>query len=237
MDSLGDRMKRYEEAQNHFLVPRTPTIIRVDGRAFHTYTRFLAKPFDDNLITSMVTAGQRTAADMQGFKLGYHQSDEVSFLLTDYDNLETQPWFGGRVQKMASVAASRMTAEFNDIVRGWVPHAMRATFDARVFQLPEAEIANYFLWRARDWQCNSIQMFARSHMSHKDMQNKSTADLLDILNDRGLRWDHLPATKKNGTFFWPPTNDRLVTFLPSVEACYARVSEIVEAALPVEVDE
>jgi len=44
-DSLGDRMKNnYENITRTFLPRRTHTIIRLDGKAFHTFTRGMEKP-------------------------------------------------------------------------------------------------------------------------------------------------------------------------------------------------
>lgn len=45
---LGDRMKSYYENRSKtFLARRTPVIIRLDGKAFHTFTRGFNKPFDE----------------------------------------------------------------------------------------------------------------------------------------------------------------------------------------------
>lgn len=91
-DNLGERMKRYEDVSRNVLTPRMPVIVRVDGRAFHTFTKgFL--PFDTILRSTMVDAAKEVAKEMQGFDVAYHQSDEVSFLLTDYAEFETSAWF------------------------------------------------------------------------------------------------------------------------------------------------
>jgi tRNA(His) 5'-end guanylyltransferase len=93
-ESLGDRMKdNYEDRYRIYLTRRTPVIIRLDGKAFHTLTSKCQRPFDQHFINSMLYASEETAKEMQGFKLAYVQSDEVSFLLTDYDNLDTEAWF------------------------------------------------------------------------------------------------------------------------------------------------
>ena len=113
-DSLGDRMKSfYEDRSRVYLTRRTPVIVRVDGRAFHTLTKTADKPFDSHLIGVMTRAAIKTANDMQGFKLGYVQSDEASFLLLDTDTLTTEAWFDLNLQKIVSISASLMTAYFN----------------------------------------------------------------------------------------------------------------------------
>jgi tRNA(His) 5'-end guanylyltransferase len=112
--SLGDRMKNnYENRTKQFLTRRLPTIIRLDGKAFHTYTRGLERPFDEGLIEDMQNTTIKLCEEIQGCKMGYTQSDEITLVLTDYDKLETSAWFDYNVQKMTSVAASIATAWFN----------------------------------------------------------------------------------------------------------------------------
>lgn len=114
--SVGNRMKRYELSSKQYLTQRIPAILRIDGRSFHTYTKGFRRPFDDRIICTMAKAAAITAKGMQGFKVGYVQSDEASFLLTDYDNLETKGWFDYNMQKLCSISASVMTAHFNRII-------------------------------------------------------------------------------------------------------------------------
>lgn len=112
-DSLGDRMKGYENISRIYLTRRTPVIIRIDGKAFHSFTRGFAKPFDDILIKSMQDTSKYLCENIMGCKLAYTQSDEISLLLVDYEKLGTQAWFDNNLQKMVSVAASMATMAFN----------------------------------------------------------------------------------------------------------------------------
>ena len=112
-DSLGDRMKKYEGVPKTALMRRNPVIIRIDGKAFHTFTRGFRRPFDNVLIESMQKTMKYLCEDIQGCKLGYYQSDEISLLLTDYENINTAAWFDYEVQKMCSIAASMATLAFN----------------------------------------------------------------------------------------------------------------------------
>jgi hypothetical protein len=52
-DTLGNRMKGYESTPKARLVPRIPVMMRLDGRAFHTFTRTLQKPYDPRLHRAM----------------------------------------------------------------------------------------------------------------------------------------------------------------------------------------
>lgn len=148
-DALGDRIKRYEAVYSHTLTPRSPLLIRVDGRAFHTATRGCDKPFDRALINGMLKATVETARDMMGFKLAYVASDEATFLLTDYDDLQTQGWFGYELNKVVSLSASLFTVHFAGT------HALpekTATFDSRAFVVPVGDAPNVFIWRQPVWE-------------------------------------------------------------------------------------
>ncbi len=203
-DSLGDRMKRYENVTRHILTPRMPTIIRIDGRAFHTWTAQAGctRPYDEALRQAMLWAASAVASDMQGFKLFYHQSDEVSFLLTDYARIESQAWFDGNLQKQASIAASVFTAYFNAAPSK--PGKAPAFFDARAFNVPAADVSNYFLWRAKDWERNSLTMYAQAHFSHKQLHGKNYFDKHEMLHSIGKNWvTDVPNYFRNGTFIVP----------------------------------
>lgn len=218
MKTLGNRIKEnYEKRNRHFLIRRMPVIIRVDGRAFHTFTRVgFSKPFDSGLIATMVSAASDVFRQAQGCKCAYIQSDEASFLLTDYDTLNTEAWFGYNQSKLESITASIMTASFNSSNRlpilnhknSSVQRKPKANFDSRAFNIPKEEVVNYFLWRMLDWERNSVQMYCNSFFSHKEMQNKSLQDQHDMLHSIGKNWSVDCSDQiKNGTWIFPPEPD------------------------------
>lgn len=202
-DSLGDRMKRYEAATGHHLVPRTPAILRVDGKAFHTLTKNMSRPWDQGFFSCMMETAQALHSEVQGSKMTYFQSDEISVLLTDYDSLDTQAWFDGKVQKMVSVGAGIATAAFN---RAFVRHfpelantGVLNVFDARIFNLPKEEVVNYFIWRQQDASRNSVQMLARTNFSHKECHGLSCPELQEkLFQEKGLNWNDTPTQYKRG---------------------------------------
>lgn len=113
-DNLGSRMKEYYEAiPEHRLMRRTPVAIRIDGKAFHTFTRGFAKPFDEVLGNAMVRTMEYLAKNIQGCVFAYQQSDEITLLLIDYQTFETDAWFDYEVQKICSISASMATMAFN----------------------------------------------------------------------------------------------------------------------------
>lgn len=114
-DSLGDRMKGYEGVSRNFLTRRVPAIIRLDGKAFHTFTKGMKKPFDSVLTQTMQETMKYLCENIQGYVLGYTQSDEITLVLTDYATIQTDAWFGYNIQKMCSVSASMATSVFNKV--------------------------------------------------------------------------------------------------------------------------
>lgn len=113
-DELGTRMKEfYESVPKTKLMRRTPVAIRIDGKAFHTFTRGFSKPFDDILINTMQDTMKYLCKNIQGCVLGYTQSDEITLILVDYKRLNSSAWFDYEVQKMCSIAASMATMAFN----------------------------------------------------------------------------------------------------------------------------
>ena len=113
-DELGIRMKTYyEQIPKTRLMRRTPVAIRIDGKAFHTFTRGFQKPFDEVLVKSMQETMKYLCENIQGCVLGYTQSDEITLILVDYKKLNSAAWFDYEVQKMCSIAASMATMAFN----------------------------------------------------------------------------------------------------------------------------
>lgn len=194
-DSLGDRMKEQYENRARFMLPRRSyTIIRCDGKAFHSYTRQCEKPYDAGLVTAMDAATLALVGEAQGSQLSYVQSDEISVLLTDFATIHTCAWFDGNVQKIASVAASIATEAFNR------SHGGRAHFDARVFTIPDAvEVENYFIWRQQDATRNSISSLAQSHFSAKQLHGVNNAQMQEMLfRVKGINWNGRPIEEKRG---------------------------------------
>jgi len=227
--SLGDRMKNnYEVRSRTFLTRRTPVILRLDGKAFHTFTKSFEKPFSELMNEAMRHTTKKLCEQIQGAKLAYTQSDEITILLTDYDKLTTDAWFNYNVQKMCSVAASIASAEFNkfmlleyfkeksrtqyfglsfgeypsvDIDKDiikYIENNRLAVFDCRSFNIPREEVCNNFVWRQQDWIRNSMQMLAQSLYSHKELHGKNQKDMHEMCFQKGHNWAKLEDKWKNG---------------------------------------
>ena len=205
-DSLGDRMKESYEARYCFKLPRrTYTIIRVDGRAFHTFTRGMKRPYDTDFMQCMDEVGLALCQGCAGAEMAFVQSDEVSVLLTDFRKIDTHAWFDGNLQKLCSITASVATAAFNMAIRhrNW-DHVKKevfatALFDSRVFIIPDPiEVDNYFRWRQKDAERNSVSMLAQAHASQNKLHGKNRAAQHDIIHEAGDNWNDHPADFKRG---------------------------------------
>lgn len=193
-DTLGDRMKSMESTSQNTILPRCPAILRLDGRAFHTFTKQFEKPFDEKLHECFVSTTKKLMQDIGGTaRLGYTQSDEVSILLYDCNRYESAHWFGRNVQKICSIGASVFTGFFNNFLDF---EDSFAAFDARVFSIPEEDVPNYFIWRLKDCRRNSINAYAQSKVSHKELQGKSVNDLQLQFPE----WHDLPSWCREGQF-------------------------------------
>ena len=226
-DNLGTRMKEYYEAiPKARLMRRTPVAIRIDGKAFHTFTRGFQKPFDEVLGNAMVRTMEYLCKNIQGCVFGYTQSDEITLLLIDYQTFETDAWFDYEVQKICSISASMATMAFNRFFEAEVKHWGRfcegfncdasiadmklyqtycsaikkgAMFDARCFNIPKEEATNLVYWRQLDATRNSIQMVGQANFSHNELQGKSCNMIQDMLHEqRGINWNDFETRWKRG---------------------------------------
>lgn len=222
-DELGMRMKEfYEEVPKTRLVRRMPVAIRIDGKAFHTFTRGFQKPFDEVLGKSMRETMKYLCENIQGCVLGYTQSDEITLILVDYQNLNSCAWFDYEVQKMCSIASSMATMAFNkfftknvnyfemthehdDTINEYCTTLVNAAekgamFDARCFNIPKEEVCNLIYWRQLDATRNSIQMVGQANFSHKELQKKSCNMIQEMLfAEKGINWNDYPTYLKRGS--------------------------------------
>lgn len=224
-DDLGVRMKTfYEQIPKTKLMRRCPVALRIDGKAFHTFTRGFQKHFDEVLIKSMQETMKYLCENIQGCVLGYTQSDEITLILVDYKKLTSSAWFDYEVQKICSIAASMATMAFNKFFANNVgdyctytyerednsheeyEHILSlaidkgAMFDCRCFNIPKEEVTNLIYWRQLDASRNSIQMVGQANFLHKELQNKSCNEIQDMLmTQKGINWNDLPIYQKRGS--------------------------------------
>ncbi len=195
-DELGRRIKRdYEDALRITLPRRTYTVIRIDGRGFHQFTKGLERPYSRRLADALDQAALHLAQEMIGCRFAYGQSDEYSFLLTDFEAEDSVLWFDGNLQKIVSVSASIFAAVFAKHFES----KKIAAFDSRVMVISQrTEVERYFLWRQLDASGNSLNMLASAHYPHSELEGKSMQEKHDLLHAKGLNWAKEPADFKRG---------------------------------------
>jgi tRNA(His) 5'-end guanylyltransferase len=226
--ALAKRMKDYESTSKTRLMKRCPVCIRIDGKAFHSFTKNFNRPFDDVLIKAMQETTKFLCENIQGCVLGYTQSDEISLILIDYKELNTTPYFDYEVQKLCSISASMATMAFNrffvDNCHEWyhnvpiedfengserldrlfkaytIAFEKGAMFDSRCFNIPKEEVTNLIYWRQLDATRNSIQMVGQANFSHNELHGKSCNMIQDMLmTQKGINWNDFPTHQKRGT--------------------------------------
>lgn len=201
-DVLGDRMKdQYESRSRTALLRRCYTIIRVDGKAFHSYCRGLKRPFDDGLMEDMDQMAAYLCKNIMGAKCAFIQSDEVSILMTDFEEKATQSWFDNDIQKVCSISAAMATRSFNEarLARLGTEGMKWAEFDSRVFQIADREeVMNYFIWRQQDTTRNSISSVALSLYSHKELHAVNSDQKQELIFRKGINWNDLASRYKRG---------------------------------------
>ena len=215
-DAIGDRMKQYENCYRIYLPRRSAVVVRIDCRAFHTFTKGFARPYDKLFASCMWETARKLCENVSGCKIGFTQSDEITLILTDYENLNTEPWFGNNLQKIVSITASMATLFFNNAFREAVKttkigltedlkmhtralNERTAVFDSRAFLIPREEIFNVLYWRQLDTKRNSIQLLGQANFSHKELQNKNSDEIQEMLfQEKGINWAKEPEWFKNG---------------------------------------
>jgi tRNA(His) guanylyltransferase len=214
IDPVGDHFKALERDWRSILPANEWIVIRVDGRAFHTYTRGLEKPFSEPLMASMDHTATVLAREVQGAVLGYVQSDEISIVVAPHPLGDPGGvWFGGSLQKIASISASAATGAFNShfgSTMGWSRWAM---FDARVFPLADpTEVDGYLRWRQADCTRNAISMLSEHYIGKKKLKSVKTGERVRLLAEAGVNVSDVNRRFVLGGLTYPVTAPEEVTF-------------------------
>lgn len=220
-ESLGDLIKQYEECYNIKIPKRCVSIIRLDIRAGHNFTKGFDKPYDKVFIKTMYDTMYYLCQNIPGCQFGYVESDEISLLVYE-TNPDAEPWFANRLQKLCSISTSMATLQFNKFFMKnvWEFESNQnsqapfiklldsyerakesgAMFDSRVFVIPESVINPYFIWRQNDCTRNSILGLAQKYMSHKEMHGLKCNELQNILLTKyDVNWNNFTTVEKRGT--------------------------------------
>jgi len=202
-DQLGTRMKLYEGILDICLMPRLPIIARLDGRAFHTFTKGLSRPYDERMSLCMVELTKFLVGEFNA-AVGYTESDEISLVWLPQE--DGAMMFNGRTAKINSVLAASASVQFNRLVDRRIPSKSEhnAIFDCRVWNVPDLEeAANALLWREFDATKNSISMAASAYYSPAELLNKNGSEKQEMLFQKGVNWNDYPPFFKRGSYIMP----------------------------------
>lgn len=216
---LGDRVKKFEDVENDRAAPEGhPIVVRLDGRAFHTFVRGLQRPWDPGLRCLMQEAAMACAMDANAL-LVYTQSDEITLILRPSVPGESA-FFGGRLQKIATVLASRATAVFNAFMARYLPSKVtwRAmdlpVFDGRAWAVPtEQDACDVIAWRELDARVNSVSMVAQHYFESPELHGKSTLAQKEMLRGVGVEFNEIPIDLRRGVYFQRVEKRRKMTAL------------------------
>ncbi|HNC59764.1 MAG TPA: tRNA(His) guanylyltransferase Thg1 family protein [Leptospiraceae bacterium] len=200
--TLGDRMKQYEALADQKLMPRLPVILRLDGKGFHAWTKGCKRPYDERLQNLMDEVTKKLVEETHSL-VGYTQSDEITLILWNPEP-KAEPYFGGRVNKLNSVAASMASAWFNRLVPDYLPEKTKlAYFDCRAFAVPSMiEAVNCLIFRELDATKNAVSMAAQSMFSHAELQHKNGSEMQEMMfNDKRVNFNDYPSRFKRGAYF------------------------------------
>ena len=208
-DDFGDRMKRYENTFRYYLLPREPVIIRLDGAHFHTFLKHFRKPFDEVFSDCMCKTMEGLCRNVPGCVLGYTQSDEITLVLINDTNINTQTWFDGNLNKIVSTSAAMATLFFNKALKeveysGGLADVYKkaaeigATFDSRAFNIPKEEVTNAVYWRQKDALRNSVNMMGFANFPTETMDGKSVEQVKEMLDLINCSWSKIPVKFQRG---------------------------------------
>lgn len=219
-DNLEDRMNYFRDLADYKLIPNSYVLAMVDGRGFSSKIKKRFKlPFDDTFIDIMNQVAAYVCKEIQGCKFAFAQSDEISFIITDFDTPESDSFFGYRLCKMQSIIAGLATAKFNQLIWKELLATPCSTenlvqmmedqplyhFDCKCWNVPTHNDAiGWILYRQNDCIRNSKQQAAQTYLSHKALVGKHTDEQIELLKrEKGIDWNtEYDDGKKYGRFIF-----------------------------------
>lgn len=228
--SLKERMENFRKLYDYALPKRSYTMVMCDGRSFSKLIKNkFEKPFDEWFMRAMDITAKYICENVQGAKFAYVQSDEISVVLTDFDNEETEAFYGNRLCKLQSVIASLATCKFNQLLTAkLIQDNMYETtltdtkdtiykpidcvnaiigmqliqFDCKAWNLPTFnDVYAWFLYRQTDCIRNSKQQTAQTYLPHKMLHGLDTDKQIELLKEKkSIDWNEFVDNKKYGRF-------------------------------------
>ena len=214
-DTLKDRMEYFRSLTDYRLMPNSYVVVMVDGRGFSkSVKKLFEKPFDDKFISMMNDTAKYICEHVQGVKTAFVQSDEISFILTDFDTPETDSFFGYRLCKMQLIIAGMASTVFNDLyienilslpasqedIIQIIRQKPKFHFDCKAWNVPTLNDAYaWLLYRQNDCIRNSKQQAAQTYLPKKSLIGKNTDEQVQmLLHEKNIDWNEYDGGKKYG---------------------------------------
>jgi tRNA(His) guanylyltransferase len=199
-DELDERMRVFETAHDHCVLPGLHMVARLDGRGFTRLTKEVHQfeaPFDVRFRDLMLSTAEHLITSC-GFNViyGYTQSDEISLLFALEENS-----FHRKLRKLHSVLSGEASAKFS-LLLGAI-----GVFDCRVSQLPSVgHVVDYFRWR-NELNAHGYWQLRKQGQSVAEataaMKGKSVAQKNELLFQNGVNFNDLPLWQKRGSgLYW-----------------------------------
>lgn len=215
--NLQDKCLYYRNLTDYKLMPKTYVMLMLDGRSFSKFCKQFKKPYDEIFINMMNETANFLCKEIGNCKFAYVQSDEISIVLSDFVNINSDTWFSYRIEKICSIAASLATAKFNQLMTihllsnskddnflESVNNMKLVQFDCKCWNVPSYnDVFAWFLYRQIDCVRNSKQMAAQTYLPHKELCGKNTDEQIKLLKDKyEIDWHQYDDGKKYGRFIF-----------------------------------
>lgn len=207
--NLNEKFKDKEREFRSKIPSNTIVGLRLDGKAFHNFTKQYARPYDEKFMNAMDNTAMTIINDLiMGAMFGYVQSDEITIFFTDKWSNKSEFVFDGKIEKILSTSASTATGAY---LKSSPDCEGIPVFDARVFTFSNLdEVQEYMDWRRLDARKNAVTMAASMIKSHKQLMNMPTSQRMQILE--GTEYEKLPETFFNGRLIVKKSFDETITF-------------------------
>jgi tRNA(His) 5'-end guanylyltransferase len=200
-EAWGRRLRVFETAHDHCVLPGVFMVARIDGRSFSQLTRDprhgFGAPYDERFRDCMLAAATRVMSCGFASTYAHTQSDEISVLFR-----RDEAAFGRKLRKYLSVLAGEASAAFS------LALGAPAAFDCRISQLPrEEDVVEYFLWRQEDAHRNALNghcywlLRTQGHdegSATRALERLNLAARNELLFQNGINFNDVPAWHKRG---------------------------------------
>jgi tRNA(His) 5'-end guanylyltransferase len=239
MQSLSERQEHYKSPYDYEIMRRLPIIISIDGRNFSKLSKNLSKPHSTHLSKVMSDALLYTITEVQGAVFGFTFADEVSIIVRNDQNFETEPWLNNKIQQIASSASSIFTLAFYKLALSLELELLGdSIFKSHVWAVPTlVEASNYIIYRQQECYKSALRLAANHEISKKIgpkkafdlIQGKSIEDKIDLLlKYAGINFhEYYPSYFYNGIAAY-----RAPILIESSEETFARNKWIINSEIP-----